>query len=257
MFGKNWRNTESFHRWHLLLNGILHVVRKLMEEVQTRSLFHLSHATHVIGNGLKSGCVLIEKSTGKGAAALVVRDVDYLEKGIRNSYPVLAHGMECVGAEDRASHDINTVETLRPFSASLFQIFPVLLVEVSVLRADIGHEESVFLSLVGPFVVLCGTHVSSLVTTFAFAYVAVQGTWSRYLSVLEEFVSATRIFTICMGSGQQPSHPVGAKGAHVVGSRIGIAQKALVIRLSLDPSGLMVRDWHGDGHCVRSLSGLR
>ena len=103
----------------------------------------------------------------------------HLEEGVWHRHAMLAHGVVALAVEYGSRHDVYLSIASCPVPACLFQVFPVALVQVAVLRADVGHQESLLLRLVRPLVVARRAHVSSLIATLTLPYVGVGGPWLR------------------------------------------------------------------------------
>ena len=192
----------------------------MVEEVEAGEVFDFVHASDVVTHGVSSVLVFIEETDGFCFASFA--DEHHFEESIRHRHVVLAHRTSRLMDENGTCHDVNLSIRLRPIAAFLLQFLPVVLVEVAVLRTDVGHEKGVVLCLLRPFVVGSRAHVTSLIAAPAFTDVAVECARLRHVLIFQELFQ-TRIGTVGVGCRQRPTDPCRAARLGIVGGDVGVA----------------------------------
>lgn len=127
---------------------VLGLVVELIEEVESRDFFHVVHGAHIIVHVVMSRLVVVYKAYGLRVVRRPLGSHYDLEESVGHGNTMLANGVVALAVEYWACHDVNLAVEPCPDSAGLLKVFPVALVQVAVLRTDVGHQKRLFLSLV-------------------------------------------------------------------------------------------------------------
>jgi hypothetical protein len=111
-----------------------------------------------------------------------------------------------ITTKDGTTDNINTVIATSPGATQLLQVVPVILVQVMVLRTDIGHEECLFLSRTVPLVVTSRTHVTTVVARL---HIVESSDWIMRIFIWHKRDTLTLTLTIGMILGEIPRHGKG------------------------------------------------
>ena len=184
------------------LDAVLKVVVKGREEVDAGKALYLVNGTDGLAHGLTGADVLVDEADGGGMFASAENN---LVECLRNSDATTAltsDGLVAIAAKDGTTDNIDTLVATSPGATELLQVVPVVLVQIVVLRTDVGHEESLLLGRTVPLVVACRTHVATIVARL---HIVEGGDRIRYVAVWRKSKILTLTLAVGMVLGEIPA----------------------------------------------------